>query len=131
MPRKPKRKAPNPPIPPTPEWSKDFPKGFYVTSIPGMRESGVDADGILSQPGNLANDLYLIELGREIGKSNQKKRKSSQDIIRRNVEICDLRKQNEAYWSHGQLVLKYGLKRQTISRILKQETKWRYLASKL
>jgi hypothetical protein len=60
-----------------------------------------------------------------------KKRTSDPATIKRNVEICDLRKQDKKYWSHGQLGLKYGMNKRSVARILKDEEKWRQLASQL
>lgn len=52
-------------------------------------------------------------------------------IIRRNLEILDLRKKDPKRWSHTLLGDKFGLKRQTIHVILKEAKMWRSLAAAL
>lgn len=60
----------------------------------------------------------------------QRDRKSDPEIVRRNVEICDLRKQDPKKWSLGRLAKNFGLgAKQTIKRILEEEDKWRRLAA--
>ena len=54
-------------------------------------------------------------------------RKSAPETIKRNVEICDLRKQNKKKWSMNALGKKYDMTRQSIDEILKAEEKWRSL----
>jgi len=63
----------------------------------------------------------------------KKKRDRANDpeTIRQNVEICDLRKEDKKKWSMGQLARKFGMARQSISKILKKEENWRQLLSNL
>jgi hypothetical protein len=58
-------------------------------------------------------------------------RKSDPETVRRNVEICDLRKQNPRLWTQGKLAKRYAIKPQTVRGILKEEEKWRRLAAEL
>lgn len=58
----------------------------------------------------------------------QRDRKSDPGVIRRNVEICDLKRANAKLWSHRRLGKKYELSPQAISLILKEEAKWRQMA---
>ncbi len=120
--------------PPDDDFSKylaEHPEGFYLTSIPELKEAGLEYDGILSEPKNLQHDLHLIEMGKAVGRSRRKERRSSPITIRRNVEICDRRKQNKSKWTLGRLAKEYGVKRQTIVSILNDEEKWRRLATSL
>jgi hypothetical protein len=57
-------------------------------------------------------------------------RKSDPATVRRNVEICDLRRRDQAKWSLGRLGKKYGMTKQSVKKILAEETKWRRLAEK-
>jgi hypothetical protein len=59
----------------------------------------------------------------------QRDRKSDPDTIRRNVELCDLRKQNEKLWSYRRLAKHFKITPQNVGLILKEEDKWRKLAS--
>lgn len=68
----------------------------------------------------------MIELGRRL-----KRHKSSPGIIRRNVEICDLRKQDARKWSQGRLAKKYHVTTRVIRKVLKDEEKWRKLAEQI
>ena len=56
-------------------------------------------------------------------------RKSAPETVKRNVEICDRRKADKRKWTLGKLAKQYHIARQTVVRILEQETKWRRLAS--
>jgi len=58
-------------------------------------------------------------------------RKSNPKTVRRNLKICDLRKQDAGKWTLGRLAKEYGITRQTVVRILNQEAKWRRLAAKV
>jgi hypothetical protein len=55
-------------------------------------------------------------------------RRSSPEIIRRNVEICDRRKQDRKHWSLVRLARTYKVSKRTITKVLKEEDKWRRLA---
>jgi hypothetical protein len=57
-------------------------------------------------------------------------RKSDPETVRRNVEICNLRKQDPKKWSLGRLAKKYEMAKQSIRKILEEETKWRRLEAK-
>ena len=58
-------------------------------------------------------------------------RKSDPDIIRRNVNICDLRKQDRKKWSLLKLAKHFKKDKRTITGILEEESKWRKMADKL
>ncbi len=105
--------------------------GLYLTPIPEMQAARLGA-GIISTPKSLKSDLFLIGLGTAAGIAGKGKRRTSAErTIRRNVEICDLRKLDAKKWTHGRLAKKYGMKKQSLARILKTEEKWRHLASQL
>jgi hypothetical protein len=61
----------------------------------------------------------------------QRDRKSDPRTVRRNVEICDRRRQDTKRWTFGRLAREYEITRQAIVRILKEEDKWRRLAAQL
>ncbi len=56
----------------------------------------------------------------------ERERKSSPTVVKRNVEICDLYKTGK--WSHERLARKYGVQRPAIQKVLKQCAKWRRLS---
>ncbi len=58
----------------------------------------------------------------------QRDRKSRPETIKRNVEICDLRKTDPKKWSLGMLGKKFHITKQAIKKILEEESKWRRLA---
>lgn len=60
-----------------------------------------------------------------------KRRRSDPQTIRRNVEICDLRKHDARKWTQGRLGKKYHVTTRAIRKILADEEKWRKLAAKL
>jgi hypothetical protein len=55
----------------------------------------------------------------------QRDRKSDQENVRRNVEICALRQQDKRKWSLQKLARKYDVSVRAISKILKGEGEWR------
>ena len=77
------------------------------------------------------------DFAREVGAlereqlKEKRDRKSSPVTIRRNVEICDRRKQDKKKWTFGRLAKEYKIARQTVVRILNEEAKWRRRASQL
>jgi hypothetical protein len=73
----------------------------------------------------MRRDLVAAEAAEFKHKRN---RKSSPDTVRRNIEICDLRKDNPKHWSHGRLAKKFDVTDRMIRSVLKQEQKWRRLA---
>jgi hypothetical protein len=62
---------------------------------------------------------------------SKRDRKPDPETIRRNVEICNLRKHDKKTWTHGKLAQRYKMKKQTVARILKAEAKWRQNASQI
>jgi hypothetical protein len=74
---------------------------------------------------DIKRDMLTIETERLKQRRN---RKSSPATIHRNIEICDLRRQNPKHWSQGRLAKKYKVTDRMIRSILKQERKWRRLA---
>jgi hypothetical protein len=58
-------------------------------------------------------------------------RKPDPETILRNVEICNLRKQNKKVWSLKKLATKYDVTVQRIAQILKKEPAWRRQAQSL
>jgi hypothetical protein len=71
----------------------------------------------------LAEDQAALEM-----KMAARNRRSSPEIIRRNVEICDRRKQDRKHWSLVRLARTYKVSKRTITKVLKEEDKWRRLA---
>jgi hypothetical protein len=61
----------------------------------------------------------------------ERDRKSDPEIIKRNVKICDLRKESRKVWTLGRLAKDHEMTRQSIQAILKAEKKWRRLAAEL
>ncbi len=61
-------------------------------------------------------------------RKRQRDRKSDPAIIRRNLEICGLRKQDPKKWSLKALAKKYRKSFRTITLVLGEEDKWRELA---
>lgn len=62
----------------------------------------------------------------------QRDRKSDPEIIKRNVEICDLRKQDAKKWTQGRLAKHFGLSSAgSIRSILAEEEKWRRLHAEM
>jgi hypothetical protein len=57
----------------------------------------------------------------------RRNRKSDPEIVRRNVHICDLRKQDTKKWSLGRLAKDFDLAKSAIQKILREEPKWRRL----
>jgi hypothetical protein len=73
------------------------------------------------------NNASLLAIDRAQVKE-KRDRKSDPETIRRNVEICDLRKQDPKKWSYRRLARQFKITPQAIGLILKGETKWRRLA---
>lgn len=63
--------------------------------------------------------------------AQKRNRKSSNETIRRNVEICNLRIEDEKLWSQGKLAKKYEMSPKGIRNILAKEPKWRKLYAQL
>jgi hypothetical protein len=75
-------------------------------------------------------DLHISELERAKFKA-QRDRKSDPAIVRRNIEVCDLRKKDPRYWSQGRLAKKYDVTTRAIRKILAEESKWRRLKAQM
>ena len=58
-------------------------------------------------------------------------RKSDPETIRRNVEICELRKQDRKRWSLARLAKRFEVTDRYIRKVIQEEAKWRSLASDL
>lgn len=58
-------------------------------------------------------------------------RKSDPAIVRRNVEICDLRRLNPKKWSFTTLAKKFDLPKSSIQLIVRTEAEWREKARRL
>jgi hypothetical protein len=56
-------------------------------------------------------------------------RKSDPDTVRRNVQICDLRRSDKKLWSLGRLAKKFKVSIRLITKTIKEEPKWRRLAA--
>lgn len=64
-----------------------------------------------------------------VAEAKQKRdRKSDPATVRRNVEICDLRGQNKKLWTLNRLAKKYKCTVRNITKVLKDEPRWRQLA---
>jgi hypothetical protein len=65
-------------------------------------------------------------------KENVSRTSKNADIIHRNVQICDLKRQDPKTWTLENLRHRFGFAdRSSIRDILKDEAKWRRLANKL
>ena len=58
-------------------------------------------------------------------------RKSDPETITRNVEICELRKQDRKRWKLATLAKKFDVTIRYIGKVIQGEAKWRSLAAKL
>ena len=68
---------------------------------------------------------------REAAKLKAKRdRKPDQKIAIRNVEICDLRRQDPRLWSQGRLAKKFKVGVRYIRKVLVEETEWRAKATR-
>jgi hypothetical protein len=74
-----------------------------------------------------------IEMGeREREKlKKERDRQSSEETIRRNAEICNLRRTDPKKWSQGRLAKQYDLSAPMIRKILSEEAEWLKLAASL
>lgn len=79
-----------------------------------------------------STELYNREVAELEGAKlkEQRDRKSDPEIVHRNVEICDHRRQDRKRWSIGKLAKTYDLSHRAITLILRDEEKWRRLAQK-
>jgi hypothetical protein len=57
----------------------------------------------------------------------QRDRRSDEETVRRNVEMCDLRLKDRKQWSLKRLAKKYGISIRAVTLVLQQEAKWRRL----
>ena len=58
--------------------------------------------------------------------AKKRNRKPDPKILRRNIQICNLRNKDPKKWTQGKLRKKFGLNTTDhVKKILKQETKWR------
>jgi hypothetical protein len=95
--------------------------------------TGSDFEIAVNQAVKGVMDEYDRIIGeREAAKlKEQRDRKSDPEIIRRNVEICDLRKQDPKKWTLGRLAKKYDVTSRAIRKTLKEEAKWRRLKAEM
>jgi hypothetical protein len=71
---------------------------------------------------------YIPQLQEILKDQKQKRdRKHDPEIVRRNVEICDRRKEDPKAWSLKKLAAKYKISIRNITLILLDEAKWRQL----
>ena len=120
------------------EWAARFQRQFIADVLPGLLLDAIRAGREYPQ----AEEPELAKLAQqksaefhehiralvEARVKQARDRKSDPEIVRRNVEICDLRKQDRQKWSLGMLGKKYDLTKQAIKKILEEEDKWRRLA---
>jgi hypothetical protein len=78
-------------------------------------------DALIQQIGSMQAEQF----------KSQRDRKSKPETIKRNVEICDLRKKDRRKWTLGKLAKDHRVTPRAITRILSQENKWRRLAATL
>jgi hypothetical protein len=110
-----------------------------VTSTNGARQlarenpeiSDEEFDRLFNEQMKQVMEGYNRVIGeREQAKlKKQRDRKSDSETVRRNVEICDLRKRDPKKWSLAMLGRKFDLSKQAVKRILDEESKWRRLAA--
>jgi hypothetical protein len=96
-----------------------FPKGILDVVI-------ASAHGAIDQQRGLIK--AIVQADRLLSRRN---RKSAPATVRRNIEICDLRRKDQRTWSFRRLSNKYGITYQSIQRIIRDESKWRKLGSRL
>jgi hypothetical protein len=75
----------------------------------------------------------LVTMGRAVHEAWRKRnRQSSPENIRRNAELCKLRKDNRQLWSLEKLRRKYRFRTtRSVTKILKNSTKWEILGKTL
>jgi len=61
----------------------------------------------------------------------ERDRHSDSETIQRNVQICDLHRQDRKKWSKKKLAGKFDVDASYVRRILHEEAHWRKLASRL
>ncbi len=104
---------------------------FFTRPFVLSEEEKVEQQKILAPIIKEANDSLQLLINDSIDNYKSKRnRKSSPEIVRRNVEICDLRKDRKR-WSLGRLAKKFEVTTRNITLIIKAEDKWRSLASEL
>jgi hypothetical protein len=72
-------------------------------------------------------DRQIGELARAELKE-KRDRKSDPETVKRNLEICVLRKKDKRKWSIAKLARQYQLTPRAITKILSAEAKWHWLA---
>lgn len=94
---------------------------------PGMPDNEFDKQLHESVKGLV--EKYSAEIA-EVERASLKERRdrhSDPEIVKRNIEICDRRKQDRRRWSIGKLARAYDLSHRAITLVLKDESKWRRL----
>ena len=125
--------------------SRMFVERFVPNAMPLLARAALDE--IECRPGASSDELVPRIIDRAsaafrviteaVEKAEQEKikaqrdRKSSPDIIRRNIQIIERRRQNPNLWTLGRLAKEYEIERQTIQGILDEELKWRQLEAGL
>jgi hypothetical protein len=56
-------------------------------------------------------------------------RKSDPETIKRYLELLDLRKKDPKHWSLNALAKRFGMTRQSVQQIVKEEAKWRRMGA--
>jgi len=73
------------------------------------------------------NTAEIVQL--ELAKQKEKRDRGSRpQTVRRNVEICDLRRADRELWSLNRLAGQYKVSVRAISKVLEDEQHWRLLA---
>jgi hypothetical protein len=93
--------------------------------------SDPEFDRELDKRANAAMAVLLREMSiiERIHLKKQRDRPSGPETIRRNVEICDLRRQDRKKWSLVRLAKKYGISVRVVTKTLKHEAEWRRKAA--
>jgi hypothetical protein len=83
-------------------------------------------------------NLFLEEITKSHGRTKifwkklkKRNRRSSPKTILRNVELCDLRKQDRKKWTLGQLAKRYKVSTRAVTMVISEEPKWRRLEAEL
>jgi hypothetical protein len=84
-------------------------------------------DRMVSAHARLTRDISELEAA---SLKEHRDRKPEPSVVKRNVEICDLRKADKKTWSQGRLAKKFDITPRRIRSILAEEEKWRRLDAK-
>ena len=106
-------------------------------AIKVFREDPKISDGKFAEEIEAGVRDWVERTAREMGELEREKMKEERalghdpEIVKRNVQICELRRQNPKVYSQGKLARQFHLKPPSIRKILREEAEWRREAEKL